>query len=77
MEVATKISSSFLIGYTGEWWQTQKHPPDCSIKKGVFKNVPDFKRKHMCWSESLFNNASKFIKNRLQHKCFPVKFVKF
>ena len=32
--------------------------------------------------ESLFNKvagrrAGNFIKNRLQHKCFPVKFVKF
>ena len=32
--------------------------------------------------ESLFNKvadlkACKFIKNRLQHRCFPVKFAKF
>ena len=44
----------------------------CSVKKGVLKNFANFTGKHLCWS--LFWN---FIKNRLQHRCFPVKFAKF
>ena len=39
----------------------------CSVKKSVLKNFADFTR-HLRWS---------FIKNRLQHRCFPVKFAKF
>ena len=35
----------------------------CSVKKGVLKNFQ-------------FRKACKFIKKRLQHKCFPVKFGK-
>ena len=38
----------------------------------VLKNFANFTGKHLCWS--LFFN---FIKKRLQHKCFPVKFPNF
>ena len=48
---------------------------------GVLKNFAMFTGKHLCWS--LFFNkyaglkACNFIKKRLQHKFFPVKFAKF
>ena len=45
-----------------------------SVKEGVFKNVANFTGKHLCWS---LLQACKFIKKRLQHRCFPVKYVKF
>ena len=45
----------------------------CSVKKGVLKNFV---------LESLFNQvadlqSSNFVKKRLQHRCFPVKYAKF
>ena len=48
-----------------------------SVKKGVLKNFANFTGKHLCWS--FFNNSAglNFTKNRLQHRCFPVKFAKF
>ena len=44
----------------------------CSSKY-VVENFTNFTGKHLCWSCFLCN----FIEKRLQHKCFPVKFVKF
>ena len=47
---------------------------------GVLKNFAMFTGKHLCWS--LFFNkyaglkACNFIKKRLQHRFFPVKFAK-
>ena len=51
-----------------------------SAKKGVLKSFANFTRKHLCWS--LFSKvaglkACEFIKRRLQHRCFPMKFTKF
>ena len=46
----------------------------CSVKKGVLKNFENFTEKHLCWS---LLQACNFIKKRLQHWCFPVKFAKF
>ena len=40
----------------------------CSVSKGVLKNFANFTGKHMCWTL--------FLKKRLQHRCFPVKFAK-
>ena len=45
----------------------------CSVKKGVLKKFAYFTGKHLCWSLFLI----KFIKKRLQHWCFSVKFAKF
>ena len=50
-----------------------------SVKEVVLKNFGNFTRKHLCWS--LFNKvavlqAFNFIKKRLQHRCFPMKFRK-
>ena len=52
----------------------------CSVKKGVFKNFANFTGKHVL--ESHFNKVAdlkscNFIKKRLQHRCFLVKFLKF
>ena len=41
----------------------------CSVKKDVLKNFANFTAKHLC--------LSLFIRKRLQHKCFLVKFGKF
>ena len=58
----------------------------CSVKKGVLKNLVNFIGKHLvvAWNYegSLFNKVAanqtcNFTKIRLQHRCFPVKFVKF
>ena len=40
----------------------------CSVKTCALKNLANFTGKHY---------ACNFIKKRLQHRCFPVKFVKF
>ena len=40
---------------------------------GVLKNFEMFTGKHMCWSLKACN----FIKKKLQHTCFSVKFAKF
>ena len=52
----------------------------CSVKKIVLKIFAKVTGKHMCWS--LFNKfavlqACNFIKQRPQHRCFPVRFAKF
>ena len=49
----------------------------CSAKKGILKNFTKFTGKHLCWSLFLIKfHPWKFIKKRLQHRCFPVKFAK-
>ena len=58
----------------------------CAVRKGVLKNL-QISQKITCfgawnYKESLFNKvaanqACNFTKIRLQHRCFPVKFVKF
>ena len=41
---------------------------------GVFTtSFANFTEKHLCWS--LFEAI--FMKTKLQHRCFPVKFAKF
>ena len=45
----------------------------CSVKKGILKNCANFTG--LYWSATV--KAFNFIKQRLQHRCFPVKFVKF
>ena len=47
------------------------------LKIGILKNIAIFTGKHLCWSiinKVLFN---KFIKKRLQHRCFPVNIANF
>ena len=50
------------------------------FRTGALKNFPMFTVKYLCWM-FLFNKvaglkACNFIKKRLQHKCFSVKFAK-
>ena len=50
------------------------------LQRGVLKSFANFTRKHLCW-RSLFNKTAglkawNFIKKRLQHKFFSVKFAK-
>ena len=51
----------------------------CSVKKGVLKNSANFTGKYLCWSllQPCNFQPSNFIKKRLQHQCFSVKFAKF
>ena len=50
-----------------------------SVKKGALKNLWNFTAKHMCSSLFLIKlqvSACNFIKERLQHRFFPMKFKK-
>ena len=53
------------------------------FKIDVLKNFANFTGKHLCWSFFWINlkagpkAASNFIKNRLRHRCFLVKFANF
>ena len=47
-----------------------------SLKKDVLKNFANFTGKYLCWSLFLIRTCN-FIKKRLQHRCFPMKFAKF
>ena len=48
-------------------------------KKGALKISAKFPGKHLCWRPSVKKAAEmkNFIKNLLQHWCFPVNFAKF
>ena len=46
----------------------------CSVKEGVLKKFAGFTGKHLRWSCQAW--AYNFVKMRLQHKCFSVKFAK-
>ena len=47
----------------------------------LLKNVANFTRKHVCWSRFLRKlqafQICNFIKNILQHRCFPVRSARF
>ena len=45
--------------------------PDVFCKKGFLRNFPKFTGKHLCL------RLATFLKKRLWHRCFPVKFSKF
>ena len=52
----------------------------CTVKEGVLRKIPNFRRKLLCWSLFLIKpqaQACNFITKRLQHKGFRVKFAKF
>ena len=52
----------------------------CSVTKSVLKNFANFPKKHLFLSLFLVKlqaEACNFIKKKLQHSCFPVKFAKF
>ena len=52
----------------------------CSVKNAVLKKFGNFKGKHLSWSIFLIKLQAwvcNFIKKRLQHLHFPVKFAKF
>ena len=52
----------------------KKQPLEVFCKKGVLKIFLKFTGKRLPWS---LLQACNFIKKRLQHWCFPVKFAKF
>ena len=47
----------------------------CSMKKDVLRNFSEFTGKHLC--HSLCLGLQLYLKKRLQHRCFLVKFEKF
>ena len=49
------------------------------FKIGFLKNFANFKGKELCWSLFLIQlqASCNFIKKRLQHRCFLLKFAKF
>ena len=55
--------------------------PEVSCKKVALKNFAKFTGKHLC--QNLFFNKvgdfmpAAFLKESLQHRCFPVNFAKF
>ena len=51
----------------------QKQPSEVVYKKGVLKNIANFTWKTRVGVSYLLN----FIKKRLKHRCFPMKFAKF
>ena len=55
--------------------------PELFRRKAALKSYVEFTRKHPCWSFFLIKmqdgDAWNFIKKRLQHRYFPVKFAKF
>ena len=58
-------------------------PWGCSVKS-VFKNFANFTGKHLCWNLFLMKfltfrhySTGKDTTKVLQHRCFPVKYVKF
>ena len=52
----------------------QTQPPEVFCKKDVPKTFANFTGKHLCWS---LLQVCNFIKERLRHWCFSVKFAKF
>ena len=63
------------------WWSNQytEAAVQMFLKIVVLQNFSNFTGKHLC--RSLFSNvaglkACNFVKKRLQHWCFPVKFAK-
>ena len=46
-----------------------------SVEKGILKTFANFTGKHLCWNV-LIHSVKNFVKKRLQHRCFPVKFAK-
>ena len=56
----------------------QKHPPEVFCEKDAPKNFANFKGQHLCWSLFLIKlQVCNFIKERHQHRYFPVEFAKF
>ena len=74
------IFYKFIIFYSEQWvlhcvnwksdnWMIKRSNRRCSIKQAVLKYFAMFTGKHLRWS-------LKYIKKRLQHRCFPVNIAK-
>ena len=74
------ITSGKICKEIGEYYTVSSHRR-CSIKKVVLKMLQKLARKHLCW-KLFFNKVvgwrpATLLKNRLQHRCFPVNFANF
>ena len=47
----------------------------CSVRN-IFENFANFTGQKLCWGLFLIKLQVTFINQRLQHRCFPVKFTK-
>ena len=68
-------STLYCMNYVHSYRSSHRR---CSVRKGFLRNFAKFTGKHLC--QSLFFNkvtACNFIKKRLWHRCFTVKFAKF
>ena len=69
------VSSDYVFGYCNTKVQKEPQEEFCKISySNKFHNI----HRKMLVLESLFNKVAwKFIKKRLQHRCFPVNISKF
>ena len=70
---------TFLKKYRSNYQRCRSSHRRCSIKKVVFK-ISETSQENPC-VEAFFNKVAgldpaSFLKKKLQHKCFPVKFAK-
>ena len=67
---------TFLKKYRSSHMRCRSSHRSCSVEKG-FLTMFQTSGKHLCWSLALINlPAFGTPTQRLQHKCFPVKFAK-
>ena len=79
---AKLLRTTFLQNTSGRLFPYRSSHRKCSEKIGVLKNFANFIGKYLCWGLSLIKfsaglKACNFIKKRLQHWYFPLKFAKF
>ena len=73
------MGRNFGMGSVGSW--NFGMGLRCFIEKALIKNFTRFTRKHLCWSLDLNKvpgrRPENSLKNRFQHRCLLVNFVKF
>ena len=69
------LKMKILIIYTGKFcYRYGNFQNTEAVTGGVLKSFTKFTKRHLCQS---MPQSCNFIKKRLQHRCFPVNFVKF
>ena len=79
---AKLLRTPVLQSTSGQLFPYRSSQRKCSEKVGVLKNFANFIGKHLCWGLFLINfpaglKVNNFIKKRLQHRYFSLKFAKF
>ena len=74
-------NSALLLSKTNLLCRTTRSCPQVFCKKRVLKNFAKFTGQNLCWSLFVEKIAgltpANLLKRRLQHRCYPVSFVKF